>query len=46
VQIVNETFKVTQQVAEGGKQEQSVSEKMDEYLKRLLETKRKWTRST
>lgn len=45
-QIVSETFKATQEITEIGRKEQAISEKTEEHLKKLLETKRKWTKST
>jgi len=45
-QIVGETFRAAQEIVEIGKREQSISEKTEEHLKKLLETKKKWTQST
>ena len=45
-QIVGETFKAAQEVMEIGKREQAISEKTEDHLKKLLETKKNWTRST
>jgi methyl-accepting chemotaxis protein len=41
-QIVAETFKFTDEVAEISKKEQKVSEKTEESLQKILESKKKW----
>lgn len=45
-QIVSETFKFTEEVAEISKKEQSISEKTEEHLRKILETKKKWNKAS
>ena len=43
-QIVTETFKFTDEVADIGRKEHAVSEKTEDALKKILESKRKWSK--
>jgi hypothetical protein len=45
-QIVTETFRAAQDIKEIGRKEQTISEKTEEHLRKLLEAKKKWTKST
>ena len=45
-QIVEETFKASQEIVRIGRKEQTISEKTEEHLKKIFEAKRKWTRSS
>lgn len=43
-QIVNETLKFTNEVSEISRKEHITSEKTEEYLKQILESKKKWNK--
>ena len=43
-QFVTETFKFTDEIADIGRKEQAVSEKTEDALKRILESKKKWSK--
>lgn len=45
-QIVTDTFKFTEEVADISKKEQSVSEKTEQHLRKILENKKKWNKAT
>ena len=44
--MVTDTFKFTEEVAQISRKEQSVSDRTEDYLKKILESKRKWVRNT
>lgn len=45
-QIVTETFKATEDIVQIGRREQGISERTEEHLKKILDSKRRWTKST
>lgn len=45
-QIVTETFKATEEVVRIGKKEENISEKTEEHLRRILDSKKRWTKTT
>jgi hypothetical protein len=45
-QIVTETFKATEDIVQIGRREQGISERTEDHLRKILESKRKWTKST
>jgi hypothetical protein len=45
-QIVTETFKATEDIVHIGRREQGISERTEEHLRKILDSKRRWTKST
>jgi hypothetical protein len=45
-QIVTETFKATEDIVQIGRKEQGISERTEEHLKKILDSKRRWNKST
>lgn len=45
-QIVTETFKATEDIVQIGRKEQGISERTEEHLKKILDSKKRWTKST
>ena len=45
-QIVTETFKATEDIVQIGRREQGISERTEDHLRKILDSKRRWTKST
>jgi hypothetical protein len=45
-QIVTETFKATEDIVHIGRREQGINERTEEHLRKILDSKRRWTKST
>ena len=45
-QIVEETFKATEDIVRIGQKEQTISQQTEQHLQRIFEAKRKWARTT
>jgi predicted nucleic acid-binding Zn-ribbon protein len=45
-QIVTETFRATEEIVQISRKEQNISEKTEEHLRNILDSKKRWTKST